>query len=374
MKVKASPAWLGRCAMIATVVGIALITVVWTVGLVQRAHDQHAFAVDFAINIWQPARAILAGDDPFGDLGVGSDDRGVYPPIASTLALPFALLPFGLARVMWTVTLLAALLASLRICGVRDWRCYLAACACPPVTAGVMYGNVSLLMMLAVALAWRFRDKAWAVGSLIGLAVAVKLFLWPLAVWLAITRRSFGFAASITAAGVLTLIGWTAVGFVGFTDYPSIIRDNTAKYDQDGVSVAALAANIGLPANQVLALAAGLVALLIAWRLRRNDLGSFGWALTAALLASPLVWWHYYALLLVPLALAAPVWRPIWFAPFGLFPQAADAVVGIAISVLIAVTASGVRLRSLRTEISGRDAPQSPPLPPSDAAAGTVAD
>ena len=60
-----------------------------------------------------------------------------------------------------------------------------------------MYGNVSLLVF-AVALAWRFRDKAWAVGSLIGLAVAVKLFLWPLAVWLAITRRSFGFAAWIT--------------------------------------------------------------------------------------------------------------------------------------------------------------------------------
>ena len=154
---------------------------------------------------------------------------------------------------------------------------------------------------------------------------------------------------------------------MGFADYPAIVRENAAKYDQDGLSVAALAANIGLPANQALALGAGLVALIIAWKLRRNELGAFGWALTAALLASPIVWWHYYALLLVPLALAAPVWRPIWFAPFALFPQAADAVVGIVISVQIAFKASGVRLRVPRIDLRGRRAPRARSLVPSEA-------
>jgi len=374
MKVMASQSWLVRCATIATVVGVALITVVWTASLIQRAYDQHAFGVDFAINVWQPGRDVLEGGDPFReDAPQGNNDGAVYPPIATILSVPFALPPFEVGRVLWVVALLAAVLASMRVCGVRDWRCYVAACACPPVTSGVMYGNMGLLLMLAVALAWRFRDKAWVVGSVVGLAVAVKLFLWPLVVWLAITRRRFAVAVSVAAAGVLTLLGWMAVGFVGFADYPAIVHDNAAKYDQDGVSVAALVANIGLPANQELALGAGLVALLIVWRLRRNELGAFGWALTAALLASPLVWWHYYALLLVPLALAAPVWRPIWFAPFALFPQAADAVVGIAISVLIAVTASGVRPRFLRTYVRDSPAPRSRPLPPSDPASSAVA-
>ena len=195
LKATASPAWLGRCATIAAVVGIGLITVVWTAGVIQSAHDQHAFGVDFAINIWQPGRAVLAGDDSYGTSALGNDDTAVYPPIASTLAVPFAPLPFEIARVVWAVVLLAALLASLRICGVRDWRCYVAACACPPVIAGVMYGNVSLLLVLAVALAWHFRDKAWAVGSLVGLVVAVKFFLAP-------RRMASDHAASLCVCGL----------------------------------------------------------------------------------------------------------------------------------------------------------------------------
>jgi hypothetical protein len=330
--------------------------------------------VDFAVNVWHPGRAVVAGEDPFVHLSAREeDDASVYPPIATVITLPFTLPPLEVARFLWVVTLLLAVIASLRVCGVRDWRCYLAACACPPVLAGLMYGSISLLLVFAVALAWRFRDKAWLVGSIIGTAVAVKFFLWPLVVWLAITRRRLALAASVASAGLLSVLGWASVGFARFTDYPALLRDNTAKYDQDGVSVAAIAANLGLPAHQVIALGAGLLVLAVAWSVRRNDLGAFAWAIAAALLASPIVWWHYYALLLVPLALAVPAWKPVWFAPFAMFPQAADAVLGMAVSLLISARASGVTIPAVGTYVRDRSAERSRSLPQGDRATGAVA-
>jgi hypothetical protein len=43
-------------------------------------------------------------------------------------------------------------------------------------------------------------------------------------------------------------------------------------------------------------------------------------ALAAALAASPIVWMHYFLLLLVPLALARPRLSPLWLVPFAYYP------------------------------------------------------
>jgi hypothetical protein len=42
--------------------------------------------------------------------------------------------------------------------------------------------------------------------------------------------------------------------------------------------------------------------------------------LAAALAASPIVWVHYFLLLLVPLALTRPTLSPLWLVPFGYAP------------------------------------------------------
>jgi hypothetical protein len=150
---------------------------------------------------------------------------------------------------------------------------------------------------------------------------------------------------------VLSVAGWATVGFDQVTAYSEMMRRHAEANDQDGVSVAALAEQLGMPANELVALAAGVAALAIAVRIRRNHVGAFAWAVTAALLASPMVWWHYYALLLVPLALTAPVWSRLWLTPFALFPQVADTVVGIAAALLVATRATrpGVPAGATRT-------------------------
>jgi len=350
----AAQSWVGRCATIAVVVGLALVTIIWTAQTAVRAHGQSAIGMDFEISVWDPGRDTINGVDPLRHYNAeGHDGGAVYPPISSVVTLPFSLPPYELGLGIWLAALVGAVLGSLWICGVRDWRCYVAACACPPVTSGVLYGNISLLLVLGIALAWRFRSRAWLVGSLVGLIVAMKIFLWPLAVWLAITRRRFAAAISIACGGLFTLVGWASIGFVGFADYPAMIERRAADTDHDGVSVAALAAQLGIARIQTVALAVGLVALLVAYRLRRNDLSAFAWAVSAALLASPVVWTHYYALLVVPLAIAVPVWTPMWFAPFAMFPQVLDTLAGVGLSVLVAARASGATLGRIRRKLAG---------------------
>ena len=337
--------WLARCIWIAAVVGIAIVSAGFALQTTQRAAAQHAFADDFETSVWKPGRALLGGESPLRDYSLDGHEGGtVYPPIATVATLPFSLPPYQLARLLWLATLVGALLLSLRLCGVRDWRCYAAACACPPVVAGILYANFSLLLVLPAALAWRWRDRPWVVGPLLGLVIAAKVFLWPLALWLAITRRSRAFALTLASGALLSAAGWAIVGFDQIGTYSDMMRQHAEANDQDGVSVAALVEHLGLPGNELVALAAGLAALAIAVRARRNDLGVFAWAVTAALLASPMVWWHYYALLLVPLALSAPVWSRMWLVPFALFPWIADMVVGIAASVLVASHASRARV------------------------------
>ena len=57
------------------------------------------------------------------------------------------------------------------------------------VVHGLFYGNLTVLLVLPLALAWRYRDRARVVGLAVGVAVAAKLFVWPLVVWLLLTRR-----------------------------------------------------------------------------------------------------------------------------------------------------------------------------------------
>jgi hypothetical protein len=71
-------------------------------------------------------------------------------------------------------------------------------------------------------------------------------------------------------------------------------------------------------AAKAAALVLGLGVLALAARLVRRpggERGAFGLAVIAALLASPMVWPHYYALVFVPIALVAPRLSGLWFVP-----------------------------------------------------------
>jgi hypothetical protein len=72
--------------------------------------------------------------------------------------------------------------------------------------------------------------------------------------------------------------------------------------------------------------AAGLLALAV-WVARDRsraphdrDVATFTILLAVALAASPIVWVHYFLLLVVPIALTRPRMSLLWFVPFAYFP------------------------------------------------------
>ena len=76
--------------------------------------------------------------------------------------------------------------------------------------------------------------------------VAAKPFVWPLIVWLLVTRRFRAGAWSIASTAALVLGAWAVVGFEGFVDYPALTpRAAGGLHAQRSLSLAMAAGGFG---------------------------------------------------------------------------------------------------------------------------------
>jgi hypothetical protein len=179
------------------------------------------------------------------------------------------------------------------------------------VIGALELGQVEILLTLAAALVWRFRDRWLIAAAALGVALAIKPLMFPLVIWLLVTRR---FRAAIAACGIaagLTLGSWAAIGFSGMRAYPELLQAWDRAYGGCGVSISALALKLGagdtLATSLRLAVAGAL--LIGAWQLASRpdgDRRSFAAAMGALVVAAPIVWSHYLIYLIVPLAIAFP--------------------------------------------------------------------
>ena len=144
---------------------------------------------------------------------------------------------------------LAAIFGALWLLGVRDLRCYAAFALWPPTILAWQNANISVLIVLACALAWRFRNSWPRAGLALGIAIALKVLLWPLAVWFLATRRVWAaaIAVSVTTAGVL--LSWAAIDFRGLASYPALLERLTEieTVNTPGVSIFSAALELGAP-------------------------------------------------------------------------------------------------------------------------------
>ena len=175
--------------------------------------------------------------------------------------------------------------------------------------------------MLPVAVMWRYRDRPWIAGLAIGAAVAAKPFVWPLIVWLLVVRRFRAAAVATASAAVLVVGAWAAIGFEGFSDYPALLQELQEVYGPRSLSVATVAAGFGtsVPVGAAITALVGVLLLaLAAWlaRKRDGDRRSFSLAIVASVVATPVVWIHYAALLLVAVAVRWPRLAAAWFFGF----------------------------------------------------------
>lgn len=272
------------------------------------------------------AAKVVHGASPYAFAG---DQTYAYPPLLAFLAAPFEPLSAGVATLLWMLLSLLAIGGALWLLGVRDWRCYALTAAFPFTRSAVGLGTIGPLLLLAIAVAWRRRDEI-AGGAAAGIAVALKLFLWPIVIWLALTGRLRPAVAGIGFALGFALLPWAVIGFAGLADYPHLLRRLSADESTSSYSIVALAVRAHLPTAVGVALSVvAAVALLGAARWvaragqrakRQRDVAALTLALAAALAASPIVWMHYFLLLLVPLALTRPRLSALWFVPFAYFP------------------------------------------------------
>jgi hypothetical protein len=295
----------------------------------------HNFAFDFH-TFWDAARAVTRGDSPYpaaatvahSHPAAGDYEYFVYPPPFVIALLPFAALPFGVAAGVWTTVLLSSVAWTLRVLAVRDWRCYGLALATVPVLSAIRLGAATPVLMLLIALAWRHRDNSLKAGAAFGCAVTIKLFMWPLALWLLATRRWRAAAVAIGGALATTAIAWWTLDFDGLHQYPSLLRALSDVEGHESYSLVALAERVGLPdpSRSWLLLASPLVIALTLRCLKTDrdqfDRTSYTTAIGIALLLTPIAWLNYFALLVVPVALRRQTigleWAPLalfWLAP-----------------------------------------------------------
>jgi alpha-1,2-mannosyltransferase len=275
---------------------------------------------------------VLHGRNPYvapGTIHGPADAPYAYPPLLALLVTPLAVLPEHVHHgyvpgVLFSLVLVFAVVGALLLLDVRDWRCYPVALLCPVTIETVEYGAIGPVLLLLVALLWRYRDRAWIAGGATGGVIVLKLFLWPLLVWLAVTRRLRAALLAVLLGGALGFLSWAVIAFRGIGDYPHLLRRLVDVEGENSYSVFAILRMLGLPeaASRALVLVLGLALLALAWRAVRGheltsevDRRSFTLTLAAALVLTPILWLHYLVLLLAPIALARPRLSALWFVP-----------------------------------------------------------
>ena len=323
-------AWKQSSGAVAFAVVLTLVAYWWFTMVVSGPSD---CAFDFR-QFWQGGNDVVNGVSPYpevDDVKAAGDEFGPvriqevfrfpYPAGAAVALAPLGALSFGVASAIWGALLIVAILGAVWLLGVRDWRVLAIVVSAHPVITSVRLGTLTPVLLLLAAIAWRWRDRRWVAGAALAAALSLKMFLWPLVVWFLATRR-FGAAGIAAGLGVVATVGgWAVIGFEGMTSYPELLRMLTDVVETVGLSLVALGDQAGLPSGlaRTLPLLVGiplLVSVFVVARREDGDRRAFSIAVVASIAITPIVWLHYFTLLVAPLALARPrlawPWALLW--------------------------------------------------------------
>jgi alpha-1,2-mannosyltransferase len=301
---------------------------------------------DFRYGAWPAADRFLHGMSPYGLGGWQSSGRVfdfVYPAPAVLLYTPLGLIPRDVATAIVVVAALACPLVSLRLVGVDDWRVYGLVFLWLPVVTAWQNSNLTMFLLPGVAALWAWRARPVASGVMLGFLVALKLYLWPLGLFLAATRRSVALGWAAATFAVLNLVSWPVIGFDEFGRYRNALRHFSERHEDDGLSIVGLVERLGGGRTLAYFIALALtlcVGLIAVWAGRRHrDEVSFVLALAASLLATPIVWLYYLSILVVAVPVLHPRldWR--WAVPLVLWVTARQAPETWQVIATLAVTA-----------------------------------
>jgi alpha-1,2-mannosyltransferase len=249
----------------------------------------------------------------------------LYPPLLAVLVMPLAWLSpgtFGPAMGAWAV--LGAAIATVVVLGVGRLEALLvdrehallllaAAFAFPPLVAELVLGNVHVVLLGLLALAW-WETRAGArrgdavAGLAVGTAALIKLFPAVVLLWFALTGRWRAVAWAIGGAVALVALTLPITGVGPWLDYPRAILNLGAPADTTDALAPSLWLSAVLPILPARAVVLGLGLLAVAWSaVRLEERASFGVAVAVSVLVAPSVFQHYLAIMVLPLLLGLRV-------------------------------------------------------------------
>jgi Glycosyltransferase family 87 len=301
-------------AFVRTVVRVGLIAVaivVWaltvrTLGFapsVQGSDAWNYLAAGERLNAGHPLYALTAGDRAIPLLPPYWTVPLLAPPPIAVVWRPLAALG-ETSMTIWAAAVLIATLATTAWLLVRGGvaAAVIIAVLALSLAEQSLSGNANGFLFAGLVLAWVYRRRPWIAGSLVAVAVAVKLTPALLVIWLATSRRWSAVAATI---GALFVIGAVSLAFAGVQNH----LDWLVSLPNAAPAPTSIAGITGLPSTLVLVALAVVVVLVSRFG---DERVTFSVAVVAAALASP-------ALYLGTLGIAAAAAAP-WIDPLSATP------------------------------------------------------
>jgi hypothetical protein len=321
-------------------------------------------AFDFQYAYWPAGHHVLLGLSPYAWTHTQIVNRVefVYPALSAVLFAPLALIGRSAGSVLMMLLAIALVPATLRLLCVRDTRVYGVALLWLPVYGAWQTANETVFMMFGLACVWRWRERPLVAGFLTAAMLSLKPVLWPLFLWLLVTRRWRASISTLCFALALNLAAWSVIGFGQIGRYLSAVSADTKAGWRVGYGVPALLGHFGagLTAGAVVMLALSLVlaaAVLHAAVIKRDELRALALTVALALASSPLVWSHYLVFLLVPLAVARPRLHWGWLLPVLLWCSPVGAAVHTWQALAVwAVSGTLIWVTARRRDDAGADA------------------
>jgi alpha-1,2-mannosyltransferase len=315
---------------------------------------QIQWGYDFSF-YWKAALHLLHGEPIYsaaqlaGPYAPQAQDGFLYPPPLAAFVEPLAALSpsdYRAAAWIWfvlgAVILVTSVLALWRserlgerypaLSGRGRWLVVAAVFAFPPVIGELVLGNVHLLLLGLLTLAWlgirRGTSRGeWLAGLTVGVAAVIKVFPGVLLLWFVVTGRMRGAAGVIVGGVAVSLLALPLTGVQPWLDYPIVLANLSAPVDATDTLAPTvwLMPLTGFAIARVAVTVAGLAVLAwSAWaaRGRTSDVGdgetaseqlarSFAVAVVVAVLISPAVYQHYLSLLVLPLLLGLGAGVPL---------------------------------------------------------------
>jgi alpha-1,2-mannosyltransferase len=322
MTVASLQAWYLRFSYVPSVmlaVGAAWICLGVTVGAFGNPHG----LIDFH-TYWRAGDAVLHGASPYPPVDptvLAGQEQFVYPAPAALLFAAFALLPPAVADVGWYATTLATGLTAFALVGVRDVRVFLTLLCSMWFVHAMYVGTVTPLLVLGLALAWRWRDTAWRGALVLAFIISLKILPVALLVWLWRSGRRAAALRCLVATVALLAGSWAVLGFAGLSTYPETLDLLSRTLAWNGFSVTSLGLALGasFATAKLVATTLAVLVMAAAWRVGRLDeRHAFLLCIAAGLIASPIVWVNYFSLVMIAVAIHRPSFSWIWVAPIAL--------------------------------------------------------